>query len=296
VPAKPSSAWQVNRRGILAMSLGMACFVVNDSLTKHVSESLPAGQLIFVRGVFATVLLALVASSLGAWRAPQGGLRSLAQRPVLLRAGLDAVASLTYLSSLFHLPLGNATAINMATPLVITLMAVLLLGERVTPTRWLAIGAGFAGVLLIVRPTADGFNAWALLCLLGTFLHASRDLMTRKISPQTPAILITLSTAVSVTLLAAVLGAVQGWQPMVWLHFVQLAAASVFLGIGYYLLIVAMRHGEMSLIAPFRYVGLIIALVLGWAVWGDLPDTYAWCGIALLVGAGLQILRSQRTR
>jgi len=274
----------------------MASFVINDSLVKHVSESLPSGQLIFVRGLFASLLLLVAVSLLGAWHAPGGGWQSLARRPVLIRAAFDALATLAYLTSLFHLPLGNATAINMATPLVITLMAVLLLGEQVPVSRWLAIGVGFLGVLLIVRPTADGFNAFALLCLLGTVLHASRDLMTRSIAPGTPAILITLSTAVAVTLLAGALSAVQGWQAMQARHLALLAAASVFLAIGYFLLIVAMRTGEMSLIAPFRYVGLLMALLLGWIVWGDLPDALAWCGIALLVGAGLQILRSQRMR
>ena len=285
---------QANRRGIIAMSLGMASFVVNDSLVKHVSESLPSGQLIFVRGLFACLLLLAVSAVLGAWRAPEGGLQAIVRKPVLVRATLDALATLTYLTSLFHLPLGNATAINMATPLVITLLAVLLLGEQVRASRWLAIGAGFAGVLLIVRPTAEGFNAFALLCLLGTVLHASRDLMTRSIAPGTPAILITLSTAVSVTVLSGALSAVQGWQALQLQHVLLLALASVFLAIGYFLLIVAMRAGEMSLIAPFRYVGLLMALLLGWIVWGDLPDALAWCGIALLVGAGLQILASQR--
>lgn len=278
------------------MSLGMVSFVINDSLVKHVSESLPSGQLIFVRGVFACLLLMATATALGAWRATGGGVQAILRRPVLIRAAFDALATLTYLTSLFHLPLGNATAINMATPLVITLLAVLLLGEQVRASRWLAIGVGFAGVLLIVRPTAEGFNAFALLCLLGTVLHASRDLMTRSIAPGTPAILITLSTAVSVTLLAGALSAVQGWQAMQLQHLLLLALASVFLAIGYFLLIVAMRAGEMSLIAPFRYVGLLMALLLGWIVWGDLPDALAWCGIALLVGAGLQILASQRAR
>lgn len=288
--------WQQNRRGIIAMSLGMVSFVINDSLVKHVSESLPSGQLIFVRGVFACLLLIAVATALGAWRATGGGVHAILRKPVLVRAALDSLATLTYLTSLFHLPLGNATAINMATPLVITLLAVLLLGEQVRASRWLAIGVGFAGVLLIVRPAAEGFNAFALLCLLGTVLHASRDLMTRSIAPGTPAILITLSTAVSVTVLAGALSALQGWQPLALQHLMLLALASVFLAIGYFLLIVAMRAGEMSLIAPFRYVGLLMALLLGWIVWGDLPDMLAWCGIALLVGAGLQILASQRAR
>ena len=289
-----------NRRGIVAMSLAMTGFVSNDALVKHASESLPSMQLIFIRGLFATALLLVMAKALGAWGSPSvsatGGMRVLLQRPVLLRSVLDALATMTYLTSLFHLPLGNATAINMASPLFITLFAVLVLAERVGPARWLAIGTGFAGVLLIVQPSTAGFNAYALLCLGGTLLHTGRDLVTRSIPLSVPSVLITLSTAVGVTLLSGVLSLFQGWQAVTVPQLAVLAAASVFLSSGYYLLVLAMRAGDMSVVAPFRYAGLLYALLLGWLVWGDIPNALAWTGIAMLVGAGLYVLHSERAR
>jgi drug/metabolite transporter (DMT)-like permease len=284
----PSAA---NRRGVLAMSAGMASFVTNDSLVKYVSQTLPGSQLIFIRGLFAVVLVLAIAHAMRA----TGHLGALLERRVLLRAGLDAVATMTYLTSLFHLPLANATAINMATPLFITLFAVIGFAEKVGPRRWAALATGFAGVLLVVQPTAAGFNAYALLCLGGTLLHAGRDLTTRTIATRIPSIVVTLSTAVAVTLLAGAWGAVtRDWQPVNARQLGLLAAASVFLSGGYFLLTVAMRSGEMSLVAPFRYTGLLFALVLGFAVWGDVPNALAWTGIALLVGAGIVVLHGER--
>ncbi|HEX2544459.1 MAG TPA: DMT family transporter, partial [Ramlibacter sp.] len=124
----------------------------------------------------------------------------------------------------------------------------------------------------------------------GTVLHACRDLTTRAIHKGIPSILITLSTAVAVTLFAGVWCLVSEWHTPTLQHLALLAAASVFLSGGYYLLTISMRGGEMSLIAPFRYTGLLFALVLGYLVWGDVPNALAWAGIALLVAAGLYVL------
>lgn len=291
-PHSPDPLRAANRRGILAMAGGMACFVTNDSLVKYVSESLPAAQLIFLRGVFATVLLLAIAGAMGALPL----LPRLADRKVVMRAAFDAFATVTYLVSLFHLPIANATAINMATPLFITLFAVVAFKERVGAGRWLAIATGFTGVLLVVQPTGAAFNAYALLCLGGTLLHASRDLTTRVIDRSIPSILITLSTAAAVTLLAGAWSLISPWQPANAKQIGLLAAASVFLSGGYFLLTVAMRAGEMSVIAPFRYTGLLFAIVLGWLVWGDVPNALAWGGIALLVAAGLYVLHGERMR
>lgn len=283
-----------NRRGIIAMTGAMASFVVNDALVKYVSQSLPGAQLIFIRGVFATALLLAIAHGMGFLRGPKGRFNEVLHRPVLIRSALDAAATLVYLTALFHLPLANATAINMATPLFISLIAVLWMGERIGVARWLAIALGFLGVLLIVQPKADGFNGYALLCLFGTLLHAGRDLFTRKINPSMPSILITVGTAVSVTILAAVISVFQGWKPVAIGHLGLLAAASVFLSGGYFMLIRAMRAGDISLIAPFRYAGLLMALIIGFLVWGEVPNLLAWCGIALLMGAGLYVLHNER--
>ena len=282
------------RRGIFAMSLAMAAFVTNDSIVKFISESLPTAQLVFVRGLFAVLLLLLVARLTGALNF--ASLRGLGQPRVMLRAGFDATATLLYLSALPHLPLGNATAINMSTPLLITLFAVLFFKERVGLGRWLAVAIGFAGVLLIVQPAAAAFNAWTLLCLSGTVFHSARDLTTRYIPRQVDSVIITLATALLVTLFAGAWLLLQGWQAMVPKQYFLLAATSVFLSAGYYLIIVGMRDGEMSVIAPFRYTGLLFALLFGWLIWRDVPNALAWCGISLVVGAGLYVLHSERER
>jgi drug/metabolite transporter (DMT)-like permease len=285
-----------NRRGIIAMTGAMASFVVNDALVKYVSQSLAGAQLIFIRGAFATVFLVCIAHAMGLLRGPEARAGEIFHQPVMIRSALDAAATLVYLTALFHLPLANATAINMATPLFIALIAVLWMGERIGPARWLAIGLGFVGVLLIVQPRADGFNGYALLCLCGTLLHAARDLFTRRIRMDMPSILITVATAVAVTVLAGAISIVQGWKPVNLTQLALLAAASVFLSGGYFLLIRAMRAGEISLIAPFRYTGLLIALVIGFGVWGESPNALAWGGIALLVTAGLYMLLSERAK
>lgn len=270
----------------------MAGFVVNDALTKYLSQTIPSAQLIFMRGVLATVLVLGIAQLLGATRQ----LASVLQPRVALRATVDACGSVMYLLSLFHLPLGNATAINLAAPLFMVVFAVWFLKEKPGPARWLAVGAGFVGVLCVVQPRGDGFNAWALLCLAGTLFHAARDLLTRGIDPAIPSIVVTLATALAVTLLSGAMSLVQGWQPFGATELGLLAAASVFLTVGYFLIIQCMRQGEVSLTAPFRYSALLFAVLLGFVVWGDVPNLWAWCGIALLVGSGLYVVHHERAR
>lgn len=281
-----------NRRGIISMASAMAIFIVSDAIVKVVGETMPVAQLMFLRGLMAGVLVFAAARVQGV----AGQIGRIAQGRVVLRAICDACASVLYIGSLVHLPLGNATAINLATPLFITLFAVFMLREQVSLARWIAVLLGFAGVLLIIQPRADGFNAYALMCLAGTLCHAARDLLTRRIGRGTPSILITLSTAIVVTLLSGALSVVQGWLPFGPREFGLLALAAALQSAAYVLIINSMREGEMSLIAPFRYTGLLFALVLGYLVWGDIPNLLAWSGIALMVGAGLYMLHAERPR
>jgi drug/metabolite transporter (DMT)-like permease len=270
----------------------MAGFVVNDAIVKHVSEGMPSAQLIFLRGMLASLLVLGMACALGVRKQ----LRHALHPRVAARAAVDACATVMYLLSLFHLPLGNATAINLAAPLFMVVFAVWFLKERPGAARWLAVAVGFAGVLCVVQPSSDGFNAWALLCLAGTLFHATRDLLTRRIDPAIPSIVVTLSTAVAVTLLSGAMSLAQGWQPFTPVQLAWLAAASVFLVAGYFLIIQCMRQGEVSLTAPFRYAALLFAVALGYLVWGDVPNAWAWCGIALLVASGLYVVHDQRGR
>ena len=283
---------QHNRRGILTMTGAMVFFVVNDALVKWVSTDLPTPQLIFVRGVMTTALLLALAAWMGQLRL----WRSALTRSVPTRALIDSLASFTYLTAVFHMPLGNATAINLAGPLFLTMLAVFFLHEPVSLGRWALILLGFAGVLLVVQPRAGEFNAYAWLCLLAAMLHAGRDFLTRLVPAQVPSLLITLSTAMMVTLLAGVWSMFEPWRAMSTTHIGQLFAAAMCLAAGYHLLTLSMRWGDMSVIGPFRYSGLLMALLLGYLMWGDVPNGLAWCGIALVVAAGLGLLQAERLR
>jgi drug/metabolite transporter (DMT)-like permease len=251
---------------------------------------MPAATLIFVRGVIATILVLAVAQAMGATRR----IREIARGWVAARAILDAIATMLYLVSLFHLPILNATAINMASPLFVTALAALA-GERVGLPRWLAVGAGFLGVVMIIQPRAEGFNVYALVCLLSTVLLAVRDLVTRQVHVNVPAILITLSSTIAVTLFAGGLSLVEGWRPFSASEVGLLAVAAVFLATAYYLIVSSTRRGDLSLVAPFRYTGLLFAVLAGFLVWGDKPNVLGGCGIALVIASGIYVLRASRT-
>jgi drug/metabolite transporter (DMT)-like permease len=279
-----------NRRGIFAMSLAMALFIANDALVKQVSATLPGPQLIFIRGLMATTLVLIMAQAMGHLK----NWRLMLNKRLWVRGSLDAAASLAYLTAVFHLPLANATAINLSSPLFITAFAIVFLKELVALQRGLLILLGFTGVLLVVQPSSEGFNVYAWLAVLATLLHAMRDTLTRGIGLHVPALLITLSTAVSVAVAAGGITLTQTWAPVDNLSLTLLFGASLFLSMAYYLLIVGMRSGEMSLVAPFRYSGLLFALLIGYVVWGDVPNLLGWAGIFLLAISGLLILRSER--
>lgn len=285
-----ASHFRANRNGILAMVGAVACFVINDSLVKYASETMPAMQLIFVRGVIASTLVLIVARAMGATRR----IKEIARGWVAVRAIVDAVSTMLFLVSLFHLPLANATAINMASPLIITVLAAVVLGERLGPSRWVAIGIGFLGVLLIIQPQAEGFNHYSLLCLLSAVLLSVRDIVTRRVHAHVPSILITLSNTVAVTLFAGGLSIFEGWRAFTAYEIGLLAVVAVFLSAAYYLIVVSTRHGDLSLIAPFRYTAILFATVAGFLIWGDTPNALAWCGIALVIAPGIYVLRVSR--
>ena len=169
VPARSTDThlhFHPNIRGSLFMAAAMAAFTINDTITKAVASEMNIGQIILVRGAFAFVLIAALAS----WRGAVRPVRTLLIRPVGMRVIGEIGGTLTFLSAIAHMPLANAAAIFQALPLVITLGAAVIFGEPVGWRRWLAIAAGFVGVLVIVRPGMAGFNQVALLALAAVLL------------------------------------------------------------------------------------------------------------------------------
>lgn len=280
-----------NPRGIAYMIASMAVFVVNDALMKYATETLPVAQSIFLRGALVTAFLLVTAGmqrKLRYWK-------MLFHPMVLARGALETVGSFTYIATLVHIPLAIALAINMATPLAILPFAVVLLGEKVRWRRWSALVAGFVGVLLVVQPGAD-VNWWAVLAFASTFVFALRDVSTRLMPIAIPSILITALSAALLTVCTGILALYSGWQPMSSVHLAAIAGASVMVAIGMHLLVIGTRIGEASVIAGFRYTALIWGVVLGYAIWGDLPGPVAWAGIGFIVGAGLYAAHRERVR
>ena len=273
-----------NARGALFMTAAMAAFVLNDTLMKLLSGDLPLFQAIFLRGLLTTLAFALIAWSMGALRLPAlNGDRWL----VALRAVAECGATFFFLTALFNMPLATLTAILQAAPLTITLAGALFLREPVGWRRFLAIAVGFAGVLLIVRPGTDGVDAYAVYALVAVGFVTLRDLVTRRMPREVPSMLVALVTAGAVTAFAGVGALTDDWVRPAAASWAYLGGAIVFVLAGYLLSILAMRVGELGVVSPFRYTGLVWALVLGFLVFGDWPDGLTKLGAALIVGTGL---------
>ena len=275
------------------MAAAMAGFTMNDAITKAVSSEMNFGQIMLVRGVVAIALIATLAWYQGALRP----LRTLVMKPVALRVIGEVLGTVTFLAAIVHLPLANTAAIFQALPLAVTLGAALMFGEPVGWRRWLAIAAGFIGVLIIVRPGIEGFNQFALFALISVFFCAVRDLATRQIPAQVPSLFITLVTTVTVTIAgAAIIVPLGGWTPPSGRALGLLTLAAVLLLIGYQCVIMALRSGDISAVAPFRYTALLWAMLLGYLVFGDVPDAMMATGATIIVLSGLYAFYRERIR
>jgi drug/metabolite transporter (DMT)-like permease len=279
-----------NRRGIVFTLLAVSLFVGNDTLMKLAREAYPAGQAIALRTVFATLVgLALVY----AFR-DHGKLRLALRRPVLLRAAVESMVAISFIWALGMLPLANITAITMTTPIIIVVLAVLMGIERVGWRRSVAVTIGFIGVLIVVRPGAEGFSPAALVALLSAVLVAIRELVTRSIAKEVPSTVISLTTTVFVGIVAIGYGMLEDWAPIWRRETIYVGLAAVLVSGASFCIVSAFRTADVGVIAGFRYAVVIIALAIGYLVWGEIPDGPAFLGIALIVGSGLYTMHRQR--
>jgi len=273
-----------NFRGALLMSLAMAGFCVNDAMVRLVAPDLNTGQIMFIRGALTTVLVFAVTWRLGALRP----LRILADRYLLLRTCGEIFASITYVSALRVLPLSNAAAILQALPLAVTMGAALLFSEPVGWRRWVAILVGLFGVIVIIRPGAEGFTVASLLVIGSVVSAATRDLSTRRISPDIPSLLVSAVTALVITLVGGLLIVpFGGWQPVSGFALGAMTLGALALFAGYQTVIMAMRVGDISFVAPFRYSGLLWSIALGIVMLSEFPDVWMLAGSTIVIGAGL---------
>lgn len=281
-----------NTLGALLMTLSMACFVLNDTFLKLLAGAVPMYQLIFLRGLVTTGLITALGKRMGTLHF------RIARRDwgiIAVRALSEVVIAYFFLNALFNMPLANVTAIMQVAPLAITLASAVVLREAVGWRRMLAVSVGFAGVMLIVQPGADGFTSWSLYGLGAVAGVTLRDLITRRLDPSVPSMTVTLVTALAVMAAAGLMSITEVWVALDVRAVLLLSGSAVFIIGGYFFSIKVMRVGDVSFSAPFRYTGLVWALLLGWFIFGDWPGGVTLLGAAVVVATGIYTFwREQR--
>lgn len=282
-----------NLRGSLFMAASMAGFAVEDSFIKAAAAEVPLGQILIFMGLAGIGFFSAQAARAGDVPVPRAAL----SRTMALRSAFEVAGRLFYALAIALTPISVASAILQATPLVVVLGAALLFGERVGAARWLAILAGFVGVLVILRPGLAGFDALSLLALAGMLGFAGRDLATRAAPPALSNAQLGVAGFAMLGLSGIVILVAQGGVALPSAHGWLLMCGAAGFGIfGYAALTIAMRTGEVSAVTPFRYTRLVFAMILGALVFQERPDGMTLLGAAIIVCCGLFILTSGRRR
>lgn len=284
-----------NLRGAALMTASMLGFAIEDALIKGLSGTVPAGQIIAFIGLGGILAFAgwLLATGQPVFVTEQ-------RRPkVVLRSGLEALGSIFFVSSLALIDLTLASAIIQATPLVVAMGAAVFLGQKVGWRRWVAILIGFAGVLLIVKPGASGFDPLVLLAIIGMLGLAARDLVTRNLKSDISGPHLSIAAFIGLVPAGLLLCVVWG-QSLVWPtpYEWSVLVLCVFVGmVAYLAIIAATRAGDAAFISSFRYSRMLFALVIGALFFAEFPDALTLVGVAIVIAAGLfTLLREARLR
>lgn len=280
-----------NARGALFMTISMAAFAINDTFIKLLGDHLPFFQILFLRSVGTVLFLGGLAYGAGhlTYRFNRAD-----RNRVAIRAVAEILAAVCFINALFHLPLANVTAIIQALPLTVTLAAALFLREAVGWRRFAAIGVGFVGVMLIVRPGAEDFSVYSVYALLAVVFVTVRDLAARRLSHDVPSVSVAFVTSFAMLAFSGIGAIGTEWVAMDGRDWLWLAGAIGAIIVGYLASVSAMRTGEIGVVTQFRYSALLVALVLGYLVFGDWPDRVTMVGAGLVVATGLFTLWRER--
>ena len=296
------------RRGILALILGIAVFSIQDVILKLLSGDYPLHQAMVIRSLTALPFhLAIVwwfdghlstITTPGWWK-------------MLARGLLNFVAYTAYYLGLAYLPLPDTIALFFTSPLFITLTVVLILRERANAASLVAVAAGFAGVLLVVKPGGTGFDLAALLPILGALGYALSMIAAGRLGRTESAAAMAFWGNVCFLLCALALSAVygtgayadashpslafltRGWVLPPTGDLLLMASCGLIAAIGLTLLTYAYRVAPSASVAPFEYSFMFWGVLWGWLFWDSIPDTVAWVGIAVIIGAGLIVIRKE---
>lgn len=290
--------------GLLFAAGGTLIFSVNDMAIKFLSGGYALHQVILIRAVIAIAfILCVIHLSARGWS------QIVTSRPGthLLRVGIVMVSNVTFFLGLAAMDLADAVAVAYISPIVVTLMSIVFLGEKVGPRRWLAIGIGMAGVIVMLRPGDGVVQLAALLVLISAVLYAAGNLLARHMGGTESAMTLSFYVQAGFVVVSLSMGLWVGdghratddplwaflFRPWIWPpaeDWPVFLATGLSVGIGGLMVTQAYRIAEAGLIAPFEYIGMPAAIVWGVIVFGTFPDATAWAGIALICGSGLYVL------
>ena len=276
-------------RSLGLMALGILLLTANDATSKYLVQSHPIGQVVGLRQASTLLVLIPYMIFFSRWSL----LRVVDLRGQLMRGTLFIIGSMLIVWSLAELPLATAITMLYISPIFMVILSVPLLGERISRHRWVAVIGGFAGVLIIMRPGGAGFQ-WALMLpLLAAMVNALRDVLTRKLARTETSISILFWSNI-ILMAGGFMTLPMGWAPVSAHDAFWFVAAGIFNGTAHFCIIDALRTGEASALAPIRYTALLWAALLGFVVWGDVPELWLLAGAAVIVGSSLYMIRAER--
>ena len=267
------------------MCLGALIFPAMNSGAKWLAKIYPVEQVIFVRILVHFVFMSTLFIPRFRWEI----LKSKKPTWQLAASTLLFIATGCFFIGIQSIPLAEATIITFLGPLFVTLLAVFFLGERVNGVRLLCIFFGFLGAAIVIRPGSDVFHLEALLIVANAILYACYQIMTRKLAsidkPETTAI---YNGLVGAIVMAALM-------PLFWkmpeniFHLLMLLSLGILGGLGHYAVASAFRYAQASLIAPFHYTQIVFAVLYGWLLFGDWPDSLSFVGCTIIAIAGVAL-------
>ncbi|MGY9003041.1 MAG: DMT family transporter [Rhodospirillales bacterium] len=277
-----------NAIGILFMLAGGVCITVQDAITKLLTEVYPTGEVVGYRGLFTFIPIAFFV-----WRhGSVDCLKIVNFNGQMLRAVIAVATMVLIVSSFRVLPFADVVIILFTGPIFATALAAPLLGERVGIRRWAAVGIGFIGVIIMLKPDGFQFQALLLLPVAAALSTSFRDIATRGLAKTETTISILFWSIVFVSI-AGFATYFHEWEPLRNEHIHMFVAAGTLNGLAHFCMINSFRYAEVSLLSPFKYANILYAIVLGYFIWGDVPAIHMWMGAALVIIAGLYIMRRE---
>lgn len=288
------SSYQENKRGVFALTFACALVTINDTIAKSTALIYPPSEVLFIRGVVSTTCIAivLICAHRLSW------IFNAIKPIVILRATLDAAANTAFILALTHMRLADLVAINLVSPLLVTMLSAFFFREPIGWRRWMAILVGLTGMLFIAKPGANAFDVWAFAALAAATASSLRDITNRRIETQTPTLAISFVSMIAATLSGPILAFAtsEEWNLIAPKYLGFIGIAALVLSVSTPFAVSAFRNVDISIVAPFRYTLLIWGALAGYLVFNEVPDRWSLFGFLLIVGSGIYTLHRERVR